>query len=276
MATLTLSGPVGYKAGAEQTTGPFIGYSSNTNYVLRYSFTTPASGYIKALSFSTTFRHNSGDAGTTFNVRVKVTTSATSHINAGPSTTDYDATMSMSGTANQAKSCTISGLWLKPSTTYYVYLFPGSQSFLKYCYDNNKNDFASLSYDAIVAAFALSISAGTGSTITVNRTSSPSGSTGTLSNGATIYTGDVLKISFAAVSGYEIATHTVNGASFASGGTHTVAANVKIIATAKALGLVYIDNGTTVEAYMVYIDNGSSWDQYAPHIDNGSGWDVYG
>lgn len=39
-------------------------------------------------------------------------------------------------------------------------------------------------------------------------------------------------------------------------------------------GLVYIDNGSTLEAYSVYIDNGSSWDLYIPYIDNGSSWDI--
>ena len=192
MATLTLSEVIGYEAGSVQTSAPFVGYSESSNYVLRYSFTTPSNGYITSLSFSTTFRHHYGDAGTTFNVRVKVTESSTSHINAGPSTTDYDATMSMSGTYNQFKSCTISGLLLKPNTTYYIYLFPGTQGFLKYCYDNNKVDYASLSYDDVV----------------------------------------------------------------------------------ESSGLVYIDNGTTFDAYMIYIDNGSNWDQYVPYIDNGSGWDM--
>ena len=41
-------------------------------------------------------------------------------------------------------------------------------------------------------------------------------------------------------------------------------------------GLVYIDNGTSFEAYQVYIDNGSGWDLYIPYIDNGSSWDMYG
>lgn len=41
-------------------------------------------------------------------------------------------------------------------------------------------------------------------------------------------------------------------------------------------GLVYIDNGTSFEAYQVFIDNGTSWDQYIPYIDNGSSWDQYG
>lgn len=39
-------------------------------------------------------------------------------------------------------------------------------------------------------------------------------------------------------------------------------------------GLIYIDNGTKLEAYQVYIDNGTGWDLYIPYIDNGSGWDM--
>lgn len=38
-------------------------------------------------------------------------------------------------------------------------------------------------------------------------------------------------------------------------------------------GVVYIDNGTTLEQYLVYIDNGSSWDLYLAYVDNGSSWD---
>ena len=40
-------------------------------------------------------------------------------------------------------------------------------------------------------------------------------------------------------------------------------------------GLVYIDNGTSIDAYQAYIEDGSSFDMYAPDIDNGSGWDLY-
>lgn len=39
-------------------------------------------------------------------------------------------------------------------------------------------------------------------------------------------------------------------------------------------GVVYIDNGTTFDAYLVYIDNGSTWDLYLPYVDNGSDWSV--
>lgn len=232
MAVLTLSGPIGYKGGAAQVSGPFVGYVDSSNYVLRYSFKTPSNGYITAITFATTFRHYSGDSNTTFNVRAKITESATSHKDAGPSTTDYDATISMSGTGNHDKSCTIDGLWLKPNTTYYLYLFPGTQYFLKYCYDNEGADLSSLSYEAIVATYELSISAGTGVSISVKRTSSPSGYTGLLSDGATIYFGDVLKVTFTASTGYNILTHTLNGSSFKSGDSHTVESGVLIVSTA--------------------------------------------
>lgn len=47
------------------------------------------------------------------------------------------------------------------------------------------------------------------------------------------------------------------------------------VTTSGGAGLVYIDNGTSFDAYQVHIDNGSSWDLYMPYIDNGSGWDLY-
>jgi hypothetical protein len=46
------------------------------------------------------------------------------------------------------------------------------------------------------------------------------------------------------------------------------------IETSGGAGLVYIDNGSSFDAYMVYIDNGTSWDPYIPYIDNGSSWDI--
>ncbi len=84
---------------------------------------------------------------------------------------------------------------------------------------------------ASATARTLSISAGTGSSITVTRQSSPWASTGKLTGG-TVYDGDVLKISFAARTGYTLGTHTVNGGSFTSGRTHTVSANVSVVSTA--------------------------------------------
>lgn len=123
--------------------------------------------------------------------------------------------------------------------------------------------------------YNLSISAGTGSTITVNRTSSSGGgATGNLSNGATLYADDKLKITFGANAGYKLKTNTVNGATFTSGNTHTVSGNVTIAATAELQGLVYIHDGTSWNQYLIYIDNGTGWDMYVPYVDNGSGWDM--
>lgn len=86
-----------------------------------------------------------------------------------------------------------------------------------------------------IATYTLSVSAGTGSSITVNRTSSGYGGTGNLSNGARLYYGDKLKVTFTASSNYQIATHTVNGSSFTSGNTHSVTGNVSVVATAQVL-----------------------------------------
>lgn len=39
-------------------------------------------------------------------------------------------------------------------------------------------------------------------------------------------------------------------------------------------GVVYIDNGISLEPYLVYIDNGVDWDIYIAYIDNGTDWDI--
>lgn len=104
---------------------------------------------------------------------------------------------------------------------------------------------------ASVLSYKLSTSAGTGSSITVNRTSSPKAgaSTGNLSNGATIYYSDVLKITFSASTGYTIGTHTVNGSSFTSGNSHTVTGAVNVVSTATVNSFTLTKNqgtGTTL------------------------------
>lgn len=88
---------------------------------------------------------------------------------------------------------------------------------------------------ASATARSLSLSAGSGAEISVSRQSSPWAATGSLSHGAAVYDGDVLKISFAALTGYALLTHTVNGADFESGGSLTVSANVTVSATAALL-----------------------------------------
>ena len=85
---------------------------------------------------------------------------------------------------------------------------------------------------ANATARSLSISEGTGSSVTVTRQSSPWVATGSISNGATVYDGDVLKIDFNVSTGYNLSVRTVNGSTFTSGGTHTVSGNVTVVSRA--------------------------------------------
>ena len=89
-----------------------------------------------------------------------------------------------------------------------------------------------------ITTYSLSISAGTGSNITVNRTSSSYAGTGNLSNGARLYYNDKLKITFTPSTNYAISAHTVNGSTFTSGNTHTVTGNVSVAATAQVLASI--------------------------------------
>ena len=84
---------------------------------------------------------------------------------------------------------------------------------------------------ATVNSFSLSITNDGNVNVTVNRTSSPlqGASQGYLSNGATIYYGDVLSIVFSAKTGYTINVHTKNGTTFASGNAHTVTTNISLV-----------------------------------------------
>ena len=112
-------------------------------------------------------------------------------------------------------------MYVSFKTRVYVY---GSQEFA--------NAYINLSS---IATYTLSISAGTGSNITVNRTASGYAGTGNLSNGARLYYNDKLKITFTPSTNYAISTHTVNNSTFSSGNTYTVSGNVSVKATAQVL-----------------------------------------
>jgi len=81
-----------------------------------------------------------------------------------------------------------------------------------------------------VRTSTLSINA-SGCTITVKRTSSPVGSTGTISNGATMYYGDVFTVTCTANSGYTPSspTPTVTGASLPEGATSPYTVNASSV-----------------------------------------------
>lgn len=116
---------------------------------------------------------------------------------------------------------TKSNVYVSFKTRVYVY---GSQEFAN-AYINLSN----------IATYTLSVSARTGSSITVNRTASGYAGTGNLSNGARLYYNDKLKITFTPSTNYAISTHTVNNSTFSSGNTYTVSGNVSVKATAQVL-----------------------------------------
>lgn len=91
-----------------------------------------------------------------------------------------------------------------------------------------------------------------------------------LSNGATIYHGDVLTVTFAPVSGYKLKTATLNGGAITSPAAHTVTGAVAIIIATSPLGFVYRDNGTEIVACEVYRDTGTEIVRCRFYRDNGT------
>lgn len=65
--------------------------------------------------------------------------------------------------------------------------------------------------------------------------------------------------------------HTM-GLSWTDGTTETD--TFTFYAVWKLSGVIYIDNGVTLEPYLPYIDNGTSWDLYLAYVDNGTEWNI--
>ena len=157
-------------------------------------------------------------------------------------TTDYDVKNSNTKYGYTSVEVTINGNF--KAGYIYVYVWANATNQLQL----GNNTYPTKIMSATSAtAYTLSISQGSNSTIAVSRTSSNLTSTGTLANSAKIYSGDVLKITFSAASGYNVATHTVNGSTFTSGNTHTVSGNVTVVSTAtlKTYTVSYNANGGT-------------------------------
>lgn len=212
-----------------------IGWESKRTRVVRFNFTTGASG-----ATSITIKTQKGtislqDGKSMAKLPFYVTTSDSSHANAlaseGYAVTGYLTKSDgvWSGTAN---------VLLKENTKYYIWFFPYDKTYGWSYWHNNDTYYTTYELSG-TSKFTLSVSAGTGSSVTVNRTTSALGTslaaTGKLSNGASVYKGDKLQITFTPSTNYGIDTHTVNGTAFTSGNTHTVSANVNVVATAYLL-----------------------------------------
>jgi hypothetical protein len=134
---------------------------------------------------------------------------------------------------------------------------------------------------ASVKSYTLTLNAeDPGVTIAVSRTSSPlkgaANKTWTKyeeeASYNDIYYGDVLTITFSSDPEYKINNQQVNGEHFISGGTHTVADDVYIVAITELSGVVHIFSGSQFDNYLIYVFNGSTWDQYIPYVFDGTKW----
>lgn len=86
-----------------------------------------------------------------------------------------------------------------------------------------------------VPIYTLSVTAGAGCGILVNRTYSPAGVCGELQSGAKLWKNDKLKITFTPDQNYDVISGLVNNAEFISGNTHTVTGDVTVSASAQPL-----------------------------------------
>lgn len=183
-----------------------------TNYTAAFN-TGGASGYC-ALTGTLTVKaaDNPGSYGT-----LDVSASK-SNANSPTVSTDVSQVIEVSHGKGTSKQITLAFSGTINSVTYFTY----------------PNESSTVTV-ASATARSLSLSAGSGAEISVSRQSSPWAAAGSLLSGDAIYDGDVLTISFSALTGYSLSTHTVNGADFESGGSHTVSANVTVSATAALL-----------------------------------------
>ena len=212
-----------------------IGWESSRTRVVRFEFTTGSAGATSITIATTKGTISLQDGKSMSKIPFYVTTSSDSHKNAlqseGAAVTGYLTKSDgvWSGTAN---------VLLKEDTKYYIWFFPYDKTYGWSYWHNNDSYYTTYELSG-TSKFTLSVSAGTGSTVTVNRTTSALGTslaaTGNLSNGASVYKGDKLQITFTPSTNYGIDKHTVNGTAFTSGNTHTVSANVTVVATAYLL-----------------------------------------
>lgn len=105
----------------------------------------------------------------------------------------------------------------------------------------------------------LSITAGSGSSLSVNRAASNVGATGSLSNGSVIYSEDNLTISATPNANYRISSLTVNNNEFINGNTYSVVGDTNVVSTAQILasdvGATDADIETTSTITIVRYDN---------------------
>lgn len=136
MATIELTNPSYYQGGTEVSGGAVGNEKPNGNLVrrvARYTFTSPLEG---AQNVSSTFYIGGLDEGLHIPLRFYIGTSSDSHINAGSNSeyigelieSTFEGWVTFTGNAN---------IILIPNQTYYLWVFPASDTFGLYYWNNN-------------------------------------------------------------------------------------------------------------------------------------------
>lgn len=126
------------------------------------------------------------------------------------------------------------------------------------------------------AKFKLTVTANAKCPVTVSRISSPKAGadTAVLTDGAALYSGDVLEISCISAAGYKCEVK-LNGVSVSCPGTHTVNEAAAIVSTAEPMATIHRFNGSAWELYLIYVGTESGWQLGQANIFDGMGWDKY-
>lgn len=138
--------------------------------------------------------------------------------------------------------------WNDPSSNPYEYIYDNDVNELIRSWGNTTSTTTLQLQPSIV--YNLTVSPGANSSITVERTSSGYASPGVIQNGAYIYGGDDLRITFTPAYHYKITHATVNTVAFVSGNTYKVVGDTTVISVAE----LFL---SSVQAQNAYIGNRS-------------------
>lgn len=113
--------------------------------------------------------------------------------------------------------------------------------------------------------YTLTYSVGSGIALVVTRGGSA------LASGATIYYGDTLNISFAAQTGYEVASATLNGKNIESPSSHTVTGDTTIVIDSALLSSAWLCIDGIFKRYFINIFIQGAWRRCREKIFSGGG-----
>lgn len=176
-----------------------------------------------------------------------------------------------------------------PAGTFYVYVMPAvgtSYNTFSTWYSRSSDTYPATFTGTEVSTFTLKINpnGGTYSGSSAIHTSSTKlvygGTTHSSIAPLPVRTGYTFMGYYTAASGgtqlYNSSGVCIKGTSYwNSSGKYCYPGDMTLYAQWKLSAVIYIDNGSSWDAYQCYIDNGSSWELYTPYIDNGSSWDAY-